>query len=49
MILEFLYVLGVDGFATRGIQLILWMNSLRRCVVVFLCVFGVSGFASREI
>ena len=45
----FLCVLCVAGFASRGIQLIIWMHSLRRCDCVVFYVHGVAGFASSGI
>ena len=44
-----LCVLGVAGFASNGIQLIIWMHSLGYMIVLFLCVLGVAGFTSKRI
>ena len=45
----FWYDLGVAGFNSKGIQITIWMRSLRRCdCAVFVCPCF-AGFASRWI
>ena len=44
----FLFVLGIAGFASRGIPLIILMHSMRRCDCGFFYVLGVDGLLQGE-
>ena len=49
VIVVLFFYLGVAGYASKVIQLTLWMHTLRRCDCGIFGGLGVAGFAFREI